>query len=125
MPADMIPGLNIPGLEGDNPHFFAPWQAKLFALTVHLNEGGHFTWGDWVTAFSARIGSAAPLPDAATPEDHAEDYYLTWLDTLEAVLTERGMAEAAVIREMAETWRRAARATPHGTPIRYEAGLTG
>jgi nitrile hydratase accessory protein len=121
MPSDAL----IPGLDGDTPHFFAPWQAKVFALTVHLNERGAFTWGDWVAAFSSRIAGATDLPDAATPEDHAEDYYLTWLDTLEAVLTERGMAEAATIREMAEIWRRAALATPHGTPIRYEAGLTG
>lgn len=120
MPSDNL----IPGMDGDAPHFFAPWQAKVFALTVHLNEQGHFTWPEWVEVFSARIAGAPALPDAATPESHAEDYYLTWLDALEEMLTTKGMAEAATIREMAETWRRAALATPHGTPILYEAGLT-
>mgnify|MGYP003128967491 CR=1 FL=1 len=72
----------------------------------------------------SRIGGATPLPDAATPEDHAESYYLAWLDALEAILDDRGLAEADLVRDMAETWRRAARATPHGTPILYEAGLS-
>lgn len=115
----------IPGLDGAEPHFFAPWQAKAFALTVGLNEAGHFTWGEWVEVFSARIGGAAALPDAASSAAHAEGYYLCWLDALEDILTAKGMAEAAMIGEMAATWRRAARATPHGTPIRYEAGLSG
>ena len=29
------------------PVFEAPWHVQLFALTVHLNEAGHFVWGDW------------------------------------------------------------------------------
>ena len=115
----------IPGIGGEDPHFFAPWQAKAFALTVHLHDRGHFTWAEWVDVFSARIGGATALPDAATAEDHAEDYYLSWLAALEDIVTLKGMGEADTIREMAETWRRAARATPHGTPILYEAGLTG
>lgn len=121
MPSDPL----IPGISGNDPHFFAPWQAKAFALTVHLHDRGHFSWDDWVKVFSARIGDARALPDAATPEDHATDYYLSWLAALEDIVTRTGMAEAETIREMAETWRRAALATPHGTPIRYEAGLTG
>ena len=123
-PADQTP-LRIPGLAGDNPHFFAPWQAKAFALTVHLHDQGRFTWEEWVETFAPRIGGAAPLPDAATAEEHAEDYYLSWLAALEDILTAKGFAEAEVIRDMAATWQRAALNTPHGTPIQYEAGLTG
>ncbi|WP_136634553.1 nitrile hydratase accessory protein [Pseudooceanicola onchidii] len=115
----------IPGLDGDAPHFFAPWQAKAFALTVHLHDQGRFTWTEWVDTFAPRVGGTAPLPDAATTADHAEVYYLAWLDALQAILGDKGLAEAALIGEMAEVWRRAALATPHGTPILYEAGLTG
>ena len=27
--------------------FHEPWHAQIFALTVHLNEQGHFDWKDW------------------------------------------------------------------------------
>lgn len=115
---------DIPGLGGHDPHFFEPWQAKVFALTVHLHDRGTFTWTEWVDHFAPRIGGAAPLPDAATPAEHAGDYYRSWLAALSDLLAARGMAEAATLRAMADTWQRAAHATPHGTPIRYEAGLT-
>jgi nitrile hydratase accessory protein len=117
MPSDAIPDPH-----GQTPHFFAPWQARAFALTVHLHDQGHFSWDDWVNTFSARIGEQT-APDTTTSDDHAEVYYLAWLEALVDIVTERQMAEASTIVEMAETWRRAARATPHGTPIRYEAGL--
>ena len=119
-----MPSDTIPAPHAETPHFFAPWQARAFALTVHLHDQGRFGWDDWVRVFSARIGDR-PAPDAATPEDHAEVYYLAWLDALEQIVTDRQLADAAIIAEMAETWRRAALATPHGTPILYEAGLRG
>lgn len=115
------PDLAIPGTEGAEPHFFAPWQAKAFALTVALHEASLFTWTEWAEALSARIG-AAPLPQRDTPEDHATRYYLDWLAALEDLLAAKGLAEADMIGEMALTWQRAARATPHGTPILYETG---
>ena len=33
--------------------FHEPWHAQIFALTVHLNEQGHFEWKDWSNAISA------------------------------------------------------------------------
>lgn len=37
------------------PVFEAPWHAQLFALTVHLNETGHFVWPDWADRFGATL----------------------------------------------------------------------
>ena len=37
------------------PVFAEPWHAQLFALTVHLNETGRFTWADWASRFGARL----------------------------------------------------------------------
>ena len=37
------------------PRFDAPWHARVFALTVALNEAGHFAWSDWAAAFGAKI----------------------------------------------------------------------
>lgn len=124
MPSDAP--LAIPGLSGaEPPHFFAPWQAKAFALTVHLNERGLFTWSEWVDHISTRIKGAPTLPDRASDADHAEVYYRAWLDALADLLADKGLAEAGTVRAMTATWQRAAEATPHGTPILYEAGLTG
>lgn len=106
-----------------SPHFNAPWQARVFALTVHLHDRGLFDWAEWVACFSTHIAGATDLPGGATPAEHAEAYYRCWLVALSDLLDRKALAEAALVRDMAETWQRAARATPHGTPIRFEAGV--
>lgn len=87
----------------DKP-FDQPWQAQVFALTVALNEAGWLDWPDWAAAFgAARAGEG--------------DYFTDWLDTLQRLLAERGVADAATIAALTAGWQRAARATPHGSPI--------
>ena len=41
---------NLPALPRDQngPVFNQPWEAKAFALAVHLSEAGCFTWPEWV-----------------------------------------------------------------------------
>ncbi len=114
----------IPGItDGDTaPHFFAPWQAKLFAMTVALNEAGVFGWDSWAAAFGARLKQDTRLPDRAASADHAAQYFTAWADTFEALLAEARLTDADAIRAATRTWQRAALATPHGTPIRFEAG---
>ena len=87
-----------------------PWQAQLHALTVALNESGTFGWGEWTDALSAKLHE----PDAATD---GSDYWDRWLDALIGLLDAKGLAGAEAVRETAEAWKRAAAATPHGTPI--------
>lgn len=87
--------------------FAAPWQAQAFALAVALNEAGWLDWGDWSRAFGAARASEG-------------DYFTDWLETLERILADRGVAEAAEMRTLAAAWARAAAATPHGTPISLE-----
>ena len=89
--------------------FPAPWAARAFALAVALNEAGAFGWPE----FSAALAEAR----AAAPEG---DYFVAWLAALEAVLARRGVASEAVAA-MAAAWQAAARATPHGQPIRPPA----
>ncbi|MEM6760209.1 MAG: nitrile hydratase accessory protein [Pseudomonadota bacterium] len=95
------------------PRFEAPWHARVFALTVALNEAGHFAWVDWAEAFGATLkahGQVAAL-------DGGDDYFYAWLDTLEHLLTRSGMADAEAIRTMVARWRAAYRDTPHGMPV--------
>lgn len=95
------------------PVFEAPWHAQLFALTVHLNEAGHFTWTDW----AARFGATLAAHGASADLDGGEDYFAAWLETLEAVLVDLGTAEAGEIAALVEAWRAAYLRTPHGAPV--------
>lgn len=88
------------------PVFTEPWEAKAFALTVHLHDRGLFTWEEWTQALGAE---RARRPD--------EDYYRAWTRTLEVLLGEIGVAEAGVLERLAAAWQEAARTTPHGSPI--------
>ncbi|QRG08948.1 nitrile hydratase accessory protein [Xanthobacter dioxanivorans] len=119
-PAEALPGLPVD--EGE-PAFFEPWQAKAFALTVSLNEAGFFAWSEWTEAFAAVLAATdAPMAEARTAA-YAEAYYRSWLDALEQLIGRHKVADAAELNFIAQTWKRAAEATRHGTPIRYEAGL--
>ena len=130
--ADLM-GAAIPGITrgGEEPHFFAPWQAKVFGLTVGLAGAGVFSWAEWVAVFSTHIaagpeddaGQGTQMPGADDPAPHAEVYFRHWLAALEEILTAKGLAQADQVKELSEGWQRAARATPHGQPILYENGL--
>jgi nitrile hydratase accessory protein len=94
--------------------FDDPWQAQLFALTVALNEAGAFSWREWTETFGARVRDA-----------EAADYWTIWSDALVTLLERKRIAQPGEIAALAERWRAAARATPHGQPIRLEAAKGG
>lgn len=92
------------------PPFDEPWQAQAFAIAVALNERGLFTWSEWARALGAEL--------AAGPREAGNDaYFQGWLRALEHILVGKGVASAAELAGLAERWRAAALATPHGQPI--------
>ncbi|MEL6621214.1 MAG: nitrile hydratase accessory protein [Pseudomonadota bacterium] len=95
------------------PAFAAPWHAQLFALTVHLNEAGQFTWPDW----AARFGATLKRHGLARDLDGGDDYFVAWLETLETLLTETGAAEGDALRQLRTQWEAAYLTTPHGSPV--------
>ncbi|KEJ95833.1 nitrile hydratase accessory protein [Pseudosulfitobacter pseudonitzschiae] len=95
------------------PVFEAPWHAQLFALTVHLNEAGRFDWPDWAARFSATLAEHG----LARELNGGDDYFAAWLETLEALLAEKGWAEATAVAEMRDAWEAAYLRTPHGDPV--------
>lgn len=93
--------------------FETPWQAQLFALTLALNEAGHFNWTEWSAVFGPRV-TGVP----------AERYWEVWSEALVALLEARGIADAETVAALQAQWQTAARNTPHGTPITLEAAKT-
>ena len=90
--------------------FAEPWQAQLHALTVALHEAGRLDWGAWTRVLGARLGA----PDAARDgSDHHERALAALADLLDA----EGLAPRAEVEALAQAWKRAAEATPHGEPI--------
>lgn len=100
------------------PVFEHPWHAQAFALTVHLNERGRFTWGQWVTRFSATLSRHGLSKEL----NGGDDYFAAWLETLEAILTEEGTASTAEIDCTRADWEKAYLETPHGAPVKLGEG---
>lgn len=96
------------------PAFEEPWHAQLFALTVHLNEAGHFDWTDWAGAFSETLKDHGVAKDL----NGGDDYFNAWLATLERFLGERGMTQTGEVAELKAAWEEAYLSTPHGDPVR-------
>jgi nitrile hydratase accessory protein len=109
----------------DRP-FTLPWHAEVFALAVHLNEQGLFSWEDWTGCFGANLANArqnqAKQDMTQTHQqsglDGADDYYEVWLQTLIEMVRVKGDIEPAMIDRVEAEWRAAYLATPHGHPVR-------
>jgi nitrile hydratase accessory protein len=108
--------LKIPRDE-HGPVFREPWEAEAFALAVSLNERGLFTWKEW----AATLGDEIKKAQAAGDPDTGETYYRHWLATLERILTEKGVADPALLARTRDAWRHACGRTPHGAPITLRA----
>ncbi len=95
------------------PVFAEPWHAQVFAVTVALNEAGRFDWSDWAARFSGtlkRHGFTRGL-------DGGDDYFRAWLETLEGLLAEQGVAPPQEVKGLHQSWEEAYLTTPHGQPV--------
>jgi len=95
---------NIPDL--DEAVFAEPWQAQVFALTIALHRGGAFTWTEW----SATLGDRVKQADG-------EAYYAAWLNALEGLLVDKGLADGETLDVLKAAWADAYRHTPHGMAV--------
>ena len=100
-------------MSAPEPAFDAPWHAQVFALTVHLNEAGHFVWADWAERFGATLARHGLDKEL----NGGEDYFTAWLETLEGYLAEVGMAAPADVADLRNAWEAAYLSTPHGAPV--------
>ncbi|WP_420411222.1 nitrile hydratase accessory protein [Roseibium sp.] len=108
------PVLSTPKLPLDQdggPVFTAPWEAKVFAMTLQAYESGVFTWPEWAETLGAELakdrdGSGEML-----------SYYDHWLNAFETLLTRKEVADASQLQGLRDAWDKAAKSTPHGQPI--------
>ena len=98
------------------PVFERPWHAQLFALTVTLNERGHFSWSEWAQGF----GSSLKKHGLAQSLNGGDDYFLAWLDALETLLAGLGFAQLDELDALKVVWTEAYLSTPHGAPVRID-----
>ena len=99
--------------DAEGPVFRAPWEAQAFAMAVRLHEAGHFTWREWADRLAAEIASVRDRGDA----DDGTRYYHHWLATLEKLVADKGLVDAAELEHREDEWAEAAKNTPHGQPI--------
>ena len=99
--------------DDDGPVFREPWEAQAFAMALALHERGVFTWPEWASALAAEIKRA----QAAGDPDTGETYYSHWLNTLEKLVAEKGVATQQTLHRYRDAWDRACDRTPHGKPI--------
>jgi nitrile hydratase accessory protein len=100
-------------MNAPEPAFEAPWHAQAFAVAVHLNEKGLFTWPEWAAVFSQTLADHGAQKDL----NGGDDYFLAWVAALERICTEKGLAEAAALSELKTEWEQAYLTTPHGAPV--------
>ncbi len=105
----------VPGIPRDieGPVFREPWEAQAFAMAVALHARGLFTWPEWAATLGAEIKRAQGAGDP----DTGETYYRHWLNALERLVAEKGIADAETLARYYDAWDHAADRTPHGTPI--------
>ena len=98
--------------------FDAPWHAEVFALAVHLNEGGYFDWPEWAGRFGENLAAAKTAKIGVVEGlDGSGDYYEIWLQTLTELMQEKGLVDAKMLASIKAQWREAYLTTPHGKPV--------
>ena len=98
--------------------FDAPWHAEVFALAVHLNEGGYFDWPEWAGRFGENLAAAKTVKiGVGEGLDGSDDYYQIWLQTLIELMQKKGLVDAKMLASIKAQWREAYLTTPHGEPV--------
>ena len=103
---------------GPEKVFDAPWHAEVFALAVHLNEGGYFDWPEWAGRFGENLAAVKTVKiGVGEGLDGSDDYYQIWLQTLIELMQKKGLVDAKMLASIKAQWREAYLTTPHGKPV--------
>jgi nitrile hydratase accessory protein len=86
--------------------FSAPWESRLFGISVVLHERGLLDWD----RFRERLIAEIRAWESANPGSDAYRYYERWQVALEGLLAEDGLCAAGELEQRS----RALSARPHG-----------
>jgi nitrile hydratase accessory protein len=77
--------------------FDAPWQSRAFGMAVGLSQAGLFPWDSFRRELAAAI--------AEHGQSGPEEYYLRWLDALEAVLAGGNVLDHSLLHQREDEFR--------------------
>ena len=95
------------------PVFEAPWHAQIFAITLALHDRGLFDWPHW----GERFGATLKRHGLTRELDGGDDYFAAWLEALEGLLQDQGLANLPELERLKAAWETAYLTTPHGAPV--------
>ena len=99
--------------------FTMPWHAEVFAITLHLNECGHFKWTEWTKLFAFNLTEARKNnPKFSFYGD--DSYYVVWLKTLIEINEQNRLLTSDMVDKFQKRWEEAYYSTPHGKPIQIK-----
>jgi nitrile hydratase accessory protein len=90
--------------------FEAPWESRLFGVTMALFDAGRFEWPEFQQRLIAAVGSW----EAEHPGGAGYRYYERWAEALEQLLGDRDIVAPAVIDERAAVLARRPAGHDHG-----------
>lgn len=111
LPEGMPVPPRLPLDKDGGPVFTAPWEARVFAMTLQAHEAGVFSWSEWAEA----LGEELALDGDGSGE--TSGYYDHWINAFEKLLSAKGVAASGQLSALKSAWDDAAKATPHGQPI--------
>lgn len=80
--------------------FAAPWESRLFGLTMSLHRAGLFEWDEFRVRLIAAIGAWEARTAAGGTDEWS--YYRCWQSAFEELLTAKDMCRASDLQERAE-----------------------
>ena len=99
-----LPGAGaIPRKEGELS-FEEPWQVRALALAVAAHDEGRFPWAEFQRRLVAAIAEWEQTPAV---ERGAWQYYRHWVEALESLMIDHGVADAEEIQRKAGEHARA------------------
>ena len=82
-----ISGPGAPPRSNGEMVFDAPWESRLFGVTLALVEAERFTWSE----FQQRLIAAVRRWEAEHPDGEGYRYYERWAEALEPLLDDLGI----------------------------------
>lgn len=79
--------------------FAAPWESRLFGLTMHLHRAGLFQWDD----FRALLIEEIRAWEEKHPDGDGWSYYERWQSAFESLLANQGVCNPEELERRSST----------------------